>query len=330
MVSFQKAFWSKIAVAGHGTRYLFRLTFSRIISIFAILLSQCLFAKRIEKKQPYITQSIVCQLSQFCKPTVCSAGFCYCLLLLTPNYQWIQVEWSGAFSKHPKEATLWRELRKYVFSPSGAVRDKNPLWAWAVIFVTSAHARPDVRNFLTSGNGCFKSPSFPYHVTKKRRALGTRMAASIIDNGFISLLWQLRCHCNPDHNKFSSLSITTVVAIFPNVCLSPRSLCSNLAGIDPEKLYRAISYATRPKLLHRPTFLFDCFVKIWANCKLFLANGLLPLLAKRFPHAYVNNWAYRPINVLLNSKMFYKTLQLDHPRLQIYSFQRIEGNRSIT
>ena len=55
------------------------------------------------------------------------------------------------------------------------MRDKNPLWAWAVIFVTSAHARPDVRNFLTSGNGCFQSPSFPDHVTKKRRALGTRM-----------------------------------------------------------------------------------------------------------------------------------------------------------
>ena len=34
MVSFQKAFWRKIAVAGHGTRYLFKLTFSRIISIF--------------------------------------------------------------------------------------------------------------------------------------------------------------------------------------------------------------------------------------------------------------------------------------------------------
>ena len=53
MVSFQKAFWSKIAVAGHGTRYLFRLTFSRIISIFAILLSPCLFAKRIEKKNSH-------------------------------------------------------------------------------------------------------------------------------------------------------------------------------------------------------------------------------------------------------------------------------------
>ena len=106
---------------------------------------------------------------------MCSTGFCYCLLLLTPNYQWIQVEWSGAFSKHPKEATLWRELGKYVFSPSGAVRDKNPLWAWAVIFVTSAHAQPDVRNFLTSRNGCVQSPSFLYHVTKKRRAPGTRM-----------------------------------------------------------------------------------------------------------------------------------------------------------
>ena len=58
-------------------------------------------------------------------------------------------------------------------------------------------------------------------------------AASIIGNGVISLLWQLRCHCNPDHNKFSSLSNTTVVAIFPNLCLWRRSLCSNLGGIDP-------------------------------------------------------------------------------------------------
>ena len=41
----------------------------------------------------------------------------------------------------------------------------------------------DVRNFLTSGNGCFQSLSFPYHVTKKRRALGTRMMCS-------TLLWQ--------------------------------------------------------------------------------------------------------------------------------------------
>ena len=64
-------------------------------------------------------------------------------------------------------------------------------------------------------------------------------ATSIIGNGGSSLLWQLRCHCNPDHDIFSSSSNTTVVAMFPNVYLWRRSLCSNLVGIDPEKLYRA-------------------------------------------------------------------------------------------
>ena len=44
--------------------------------------------------------------------------------------------------------------------------------------------------------------------------------ASKIRNGVISLLRQLRCHCNTDHNKCSSLSNTIVVAIFPNLCLS--------------------------------------------------------------------------------------------------------------
>ena len=30
-----------------------------------------------------------------------------------------------------------------------------------------------------------------------------------------------------------------MVAIFPNLCLWRRILCSNVGGIDPEKLYRA-------------------------------------------------------------------------------------------
>ena len=30
-----------------------------------------------------------------------------------------------------------------------------------------------------------------------------------------------------------------MVAIFPKLCFWRRSLCSNLGGIDPEKLYRA-------------------------------------------------------------------------------------------
>ena len=60
----------------------------------------------------------------------------------------------------------------------------------------------------------------------------------------IFYLWQLRCYCNPCHNKFTSLSNqersnTTVVAMFPNLCFWRRSLCSNLGGFDPEKSYRA-------------------------------------------------------------------------------------------
>ena len=54
MVSFQKAFWSKIA--GHGTRYLFRLTFSRIMSIFPSVCSPNVL------KNTHITQTIVCRL----------------------------------------------------------------------------------------------------------------------------------------------------------------------------------------------------------------------------------------------------------------------------
>ena len=57
----------------------------------------------------------------------------------------------------------------------------------------------------------------------------------MIGNGVISLLWELRCHCNPDHSKFISLFNTTVASIFPNLCLWRLSLCSNLGGTDPEK-----------------------------------------------------------------------------------------------
>ena len=113
-----------------------------------------------------------------------------------------------------------------------------------------------------------------------------------IGNSVISLLWQLRCHCNPDHNKFSSLSNTTVVAIFPKLCLWRRGLCSNLGGIGPEKLYRAtlktivflkikIKYYVRilvlwitwaPSLLTVKSSLFDyhtslsaCYIRIQEN-----------------------------------------------------------------
>ena len=42
-------------------------------------------------------------------------------------------------------------------------------------------------------------------------------AVSKIGDGVISLLWQLRCHCSPDHDNFPSLSSTIVVVIFPEI-----------------------------------------------------------------------------------------------------------------
>ena len=52
------------------------------------------------------------------------------------------------------------------------------------------------------------------------------------------------------------------------------SLCSNLAGIDPEKLYRG-TFICQDGLcccIVWPSFLFDCFVKIWATCMNFLGK----------------------------------------------------------
>ena len=87
--------------------------------------------------------------------------------------------------------------------------------------------------------GCCWRKKLPCMIFEEQFPVPRYTAASKIGNSVISLLWQLRCRCNPDHNKFSSLSNTTVVAIFPNLCLWRRSLCSNLGGIDSAKLYRA-------------------------------------------------------------------------------------------
>ena len=79
----------------------------------------------------------------------------------------------------------------------------------------------------------------PWMILEEQFPVPIYTVVSKIGNSVISLLWQLWCHCNPDHNKFSSLSSTTVVAIFSKLCLWRRSLFSNLGGIGPGKLYRA-------------------------------------------------------------------------------------------
>ena len=124
---------------------------------------------------------------------------------------------------------------------------------------------------LHEHRGCYWRKKLPWMIFEEQFPVPRYTAASKIGNSVISLLWQLRCRCNPDHNKFSSLSNTTVVAIFPNVCLWRRSLCSNLAGIDPEKLYRG-TFICQYGLcccIVWPSFLFDCFVKKLGNLQVF-------------------------------------------------------------
>ena len=92
---------------------------------------------------------------------------------------------------------------------------------------------------LHEHRGRYWRKKLPWTILEEQFPVPRYTAASKIGNSVISLLRQLRCRCNPDHNKFSSLSNTTGVAIFTKLCLWRRSLCSNLGDIGPEKLYRA-------------------------------------------------------------------------------------------
>ena len=92
---------------------------------------------------------------------------------------------------------------------------------------------------LHKHRGCYWRQKLPWMIFEEQFPVPRYAAASKIGNSVISLLWQLWGRCNPDHNKFSSSSNTTVVAIFPKLCLWRGSLCSNLGGIGPEKLYGA-------------------------------------------------------------------------------------------
>ena len=87
--------------------------------------------------------------------------------------------------------------------------------------------------------GGYWRKKLPWMILEEQFPVLRNTSVSKIHNSVTSLLWQLRCHCNPDHNKFSSLSNTTVVAILPKLCLWRPTLCSNLGGIGLEKLYRA-------------------------------------------------------------------------------------------
>ena len=88
----------------------------------------------------------------------------------------------------------------------------------------------------------------------------------------IAALMMTNCHLN-----------TTVVAIFPNVCLPRCSLCSDLV-LTLENCIEPPSYArTAYVVVIWPSFLFDSFVKIWATCQIFLGKWFTALPGKKFP-----------------------------------------------
>ena len=71
-----------------------------------------------------------------------------------------------------------------------------------------------------------------------------------------------------------------MVAIFPNVCLWRRSYSQNW-----EVLTFICQYGLRYCIVS-PSFLFYCFVKIWATWENFLGKWLNAPLAKNCPYAY--------------------------------------------
>ena len=105
---------------------------------------------------------------------------------------------------------------------------------------------------LHEHRGRYWREKLPWTILEEQFPVPRYSAASEIGNSAISLLWQLWSRCNPRHDNFSSLSNTTVVVIFPKLCLWRRSLSSNVGGIGPEKLYRA----TLSQLCYSPFFLF--------------------------------------------------------------------------
>ena len=116
---------------------------------------------------------------------------------------------------------------------------------------------------LHEHRGCYWRKKLPWTILEEQFSVPRYTAASKIGNSVISLLWQLRCRCNPDHNKFSSLSNTTVVAIFPKLCLWRRSLCSNLGGVDPEKLYWATLINCADKICRSSRCLSQAHSLLW-------------------------------------------------------------------
>ena len=81
----------------------------------------------------------------------------------------------------------------------------------------------------------------------------------------------------------SDVIATLMVAVFPNVCLWRRSLCSDLV-LTLKNCIEPPSYAwTAYVVAIWPSVLFDSFVKIWATCEMFLGKWFTATPGKTIP-----------------------------------------------
>ena len=137
----------------------------------------------------------------------------------------------------------WKCMSKALFST-----DNGQTSRLSIFYCFSSHKNfipKYLDNSLTDSlklhehRGGYSRKKLPLTILKENFRVPRNTAPSKIGNSVISLLWQLRCHCNPDHNKISIFIWYNFGGDFSQSLLWRRSLCSNLGGIDPEKLYRA-------------------------------------------------------------------------------------------
>ena len=169
-------------------------------------------------------------------------------ILITPFFLaigWSYLPWSFSHAFKKIETTVRRNFMSKALHFLQK-RAKQQYFPFFTVFLTVKTLSQNISITLLQislklheHRGCYWRKKLPWMIFEEQFPVLRYTAASKIGNSVISLLWQLRCGCNPDYNKFSSSSNTTVVAVFPKLCFWWRSLCSNLGGIDPKKLYRA-------------------------------------------------------------------------------------------
>ena len=169
-------------------------------------------------------------------------------ILIKPFFQaigWSYLPWSFTHGfKQIETTTRWKCMSKALHFLQITAKQQYCPFFTVFLAIKTLSQNISVRLLqislkLHEHRGCYWRKKLPWMIFEDPFPVPRYTATSKIGISVISLLWQLRCLCNPDHNKFSSISNRTVVASFPKLCLRRPSLYSNLGSIGPEKLYRA-------------------------------------------------------------------------------------------